>query len=449
MDAVKEYPRVLIVSRTEISETNSQGAALGNWFRDWPRDRLAHMYSSPEVTTEPFCGHNYLLTGRERRCGKLFDGFKYLAGRGGGAPKLKPDPAARQNPTWVGRRIRTLQRWGWKGLVDTGLYDIAFPVRLSPELMAWIADFRPDVVFAFITDLGYTQFALLLHDRLGIPVCLDIVDDWPNTHSRGTVLGRWIWPVVDRAFRQLLARSTICLTIGKEMERDYRSRYPGKFEALMCCDQPQRHLAAETRRKSPKDEITIAYCGNLGMNRWKTFLDLLDAVNGLRANGMNIGVNLYSTDYPPEAADAMRRYDWLRSMPTPPHDELPGILKGSDILFHSECFDEEFRDYVRLSISSKSQVYMIAGKPILVYGPPGVGVVNYAKEYGWAYVVDQPDRKVLQDAVLRLATDRDLCGKLVDAANKTFYANHDAATVREHLRGVLAETAADVQSHRA
>jgi glycosyltransferase involved in cell wall biosynthesis len=441
LNATQSYPRVLILSRTEISEFNSQGAALGGWFREWPKDRLAHMYSTTESTVDTFCGHNYVLTGRERRFGGLFDWFKRLAGRRGDAPQ-KNTPTLAKQAGRLSRWVRTLRQWGYKWLVDTGLYEVTFPARLSPQLLAWIDDFRPEVIYANVTDLGYTQFALLLHERLGIPVCLDIVDDWPNTHYQGGFPSSWVRPIVDRTIRRLLGESAICLTIGKEMERDYRSRYPGKFEALMCCDEPERFLTAQPRRNSPDDEITIAYCGNLALNRWKTFLDLLEAVDGLRAKGMQVGVNLYSSEYPHEAAEAMARHECLRFMPTPPHDEIPQIFKGSDILFHTEAFGDEFRYYVHLSISSKSQVYMISGTPILVYGPPEAGVVKYARDSGWAYVVDRPDRMLLQEAIVRLGKDRQLRGKLADAAKATFYENHNAVVVRERLRQLLSDIAA-------
>ena len=75
-----EYPRVLIISRTELTEFNSEGAAIGGWLHNWPKDRLAHMYSVTMESVTPMCGHHFLLTGRERRWGWLFNRLKSAAG---------------------------------------------------------------------------------------------------------------------------------------------------------------------------------------------------------------------------------------------------------------------------------------------------------------------------------------------------------------------------------
>ena len=36
---------------------------------------------------------------------------------------------------------------------------------------------------------------------------------------------------------------------------------------------------------------------------------------------------------------------------------------------------------------------MMCERPILVYGSPKTGVVDYARTYKWAYVVDEQDKK--------------------------------------------------------
>ena len=437
---IKHYPRVLILSRTEITEFNSQGAALGNWFHDWPKAKLAHLYSAPIGAREPFCGHSYLLTGRERRWGRLFDRLKREAVKQRAnhalAPQVKEMMTVR---TWLGEAVR---RGGKAALEDAGLRELLFSARLSKCLDEWVCRFQPDVVFAMVTDLGFMQFAQLLNERYQIPLCIEINDDWPNTLYRNSVFGFAMFPLVDRTFRRLLAQSSICLTIGKEMEREYKTRYKVQTEASMCCDEPERFLAADTRRVTPRDEITIVYCGQLINNRWKSMLDLFRAVEVLQSKGKNIGVSVYSSEVPPEAKAAFSGFPWLRYSRTLGHGEVAGILKGADILFHGEGFDSEYYDYIRYSVSSKVQLYMLSGVPILVYGPSGVGVVEYARNSGWAYVVDRQDPTVIEEVILRLASDAPLRGQIVAKALETFYENHDAHAVRERLRQILCQVAA-------
>lgn len=439
MDA--SFPRVLILSRTEITEFNSQGAALGNWFHDWPRDRLAHMFSAPAGARKPFCGHNYLLTGDERRWGTLFETSKRAAlrTRPGGAPTAQSDS---MRDLAAGLAAAAL-RGGKTALLDSGLWEVLFPPRLSSPLLEWVSGFRPDVVFAMVTDIGYMRFAQMLHMRYHLPLCVEVADDWPNTRYRDSALGFAMFPLVDRTFRRLVSRSSICLTIGKEMEREYRERYSGgRFEALMCCDEQPRFLAATPLRSAPSNQTTIVYCGGLPPNRWPSMLDLLRAVETLRAQGNDIGVSVFASEVSTDAKAAFSAFPWVRFAATPPHDEVPAILKGADVLFHCEGFDPKDHAYIRLSVSSKVQLYMLSGVPSLVYGPAGVGVVEYARHDGWAHVVDRRDPAVLQAAIMRLVTDASLRSQIVDRAGRTFEENHDAKIVRERLREVLCLAAA-------
>jgi glycosyltransferase involved in cell wall biosynthesis len=439
-DHDRSYPRVLILSRTEITEFNSQGAALGNWFHDWPKEKLAHLFSARRGAREPFCGYSYLLAGRERRWGRLFDRLKREGMKQRPnhdlSPHVKKVVTAR---TWLSEAV---QRVGKAMLVDTGLGELLFSPRLSKRMDEWICRFQPDVVFAMVTDLSFMRYAQMLNEHYQIPLCIEINDDWPNVLYRKSAFSFAMFPLVDRTFRRLLAKSSICLTIGKEMEREYKDRYKVHTEASMCCDEPERFLAAAARRVTPRDEITIVYCGGLFNNRWKSMLDLLRAVEALRSSGKNIGVSIYSSEMPPEAKAAFPDFPWVRYSGTLPHEEVAGILKGADILFHGECFDSEYYDYIRYSVSSKVQLYMLSGAPILVYGPSGVGVVEYARNSGWAYVVDCQDTTLIEEAILRLASDASLRGQIVAQALETFHENHDAHTVRERLRQILCQTSA-------
>ena len=145
-------------------------------------------------------------------------------------------------------------------------------------------------------------------------------------------------------------------------------------------------------------------------------LDLLEVVEGLWQQGVKVWVDVYSSYYPPEAAEALAGYPHLRFRPTPHSTAVPGILKGADILFHTESFDPTFRPYVRLSVSSKSQIYMLSRVPVLMYGPPEVSVVAYARETGGAYVVDRPDRTLLREEVVSLGRENELRERLVKRA---------------------------------
>jgi len=158
---------------------------------------------------------------------------------------------------------------------------------------------------------------------------------------------------------------------------------------------------------------------------------------------MQIELDIYS---PPAQAvplrDRLVRSDAIRLHDVIGDDETYFTrLAGADILLLPVNFDEHSKRYIRLSMPTKVPSYLVSGTPVLVYGPPGVAQVEYARTAGWGFVVDGRGVKALADAIGRLATDRALRHRLSAAAQRVVM-NHDATRVRSAFRAVLARAAA-------
>ena len=82
---------------------------------------------------------------------------------------------------------------------------------------------------------------------------------------------------------------------------------------------------------------------------------------------------------------------------------------------------------------SKMPEYLASGRPILVQAPPKSYLVRYAKQHGFAEIVDEPDVSAAACAVRRLATDSERRAELLRNAAVTLQ-RHDALRVVERLR---------------
>ena len=109
----------------------------------------------------------------------------------------------------------------------------------------------------------------------------------------------------------------------------------------------------------------------------------------------------------------------------------------ADILFLPYSFTEEDRPITLTSFPAKSADYFASGKPILVIGPKDSTLVRYACEFQCAEVVTDLDSTALQQAIGRLASDREYRHRLGSNAMKAFRANHDVARQRERLLEVV------------
>lgn len=110
-------------------------------------------------------------------------------------------------------------------------------------------------------------------------------------------------------------------------------------------------------------------------------------------------------------------------------EETLAAQRGADILFLPIAFSAN-KVVRRTAAPTKLPEYLSAGVPILVHAPPDAYVTRYAREHGFAEIVDSPEEAALARAVERLATDETRRAELVAAAARTFE-RHRAERVAE------------------
>ena len=205
----------------------------------------------------------------------------------------------------------------------------------------------------------------------------------------------------------------------------------------MMCDDRRRFDSASPIRVSDSSRISVVYAGSLGSERWQSIVDLCHAARDPDLVGFNVEVIALASAVPPEAMATLESLSNLRVLAAPSHDDLPRYLKGADVLFLPESFDPLQADTIRLSISSKSHLYMFSRRPILLYGASISGVVQYALREKWAYVVTSRDRRLLQQALRKLLTDPFTSNQLVQTGTEVASRNHEETFVRRKFREAI------------
>ena len=117
-------------------------------------------------------------------------------------------------------------------------------------------------------------------------------------------------------------------------------------------------------------------------------------------------------------------------------DELPRIQRSADILFLPMAFHTMRPLVPKTASPSKMPEYLVSGKPILVHAPEDCYLSHYAREEGFALVVDRLDPHLLKDAIVKLLEDKELCRNLIANAQRTSK-KHDAEKVSHDLQNYL------------
>jgi glycosyltransferase involved in cell wall biosynthesis len=430
------YPRVLLVYNSRINKADQHGVSIRGWFGDWPKENLAQIYSGGEEGEETFCKYNFKIGVNERRLGKYFF-------------KLKSSSFGQSSyPIVPGREFKTQKKISYWSLlktkisellINTGLWEIIFKPILSDEMIKFVKDFNPQIIYCQGYSLTFTWLPILLNNKFHIPICFQTGDDWPTYLYKDSPISFTIRPIIHRAVKSLLYKSSARLANSKLMANDYETRYGMSFQPLMMCDNLERFHSAISHRVVDDTTISIVYAGNLGQGRWLSIIELCEAAKLIQTGGINVMITAFATTIPPEAVNKLREVDNLQILPGPSHEELPSYLKGSDILYIAETFNPLLANEIRLSLSTKAHFYMMSEKPVLIYGSPRTGIVNYATEESWACIVQEQNLEKLSQALNNLITNKQYCTELVKKGLEVVSKYHSEKKVRKKVLTILSE----------
>jgi GT2 family glycosyltransferase/glycosyltransferase involved in cell wall biosynthesis len=440
------YPRMLIVYHNCINNADQHGVSIRGWFSDWPKDRLAQIYSGGESGSERFCGHVFKLGNQERRFGKLFFKLKSSSFRHAGLPvvQYEQQPTGKATLSYFG----LLKRATGRLLFNSGLWELIFQPKLSTELKQWVNDFRPEIIYCQGYTISFAWLPLMLSKEFALPICFQTGDDWPMNRYSKSPTSIIMTPIVRKAARDLIKRAVVRFSNGETMAHEYLKRYQVTFEPLMMGDDYSRFDIIKGRRLVDEKTISVVYTGSLGSMRCAPLIDLCLAAQELQTEGFVIVVTALATGVPPESVNELRCISNLTVLPAPSHEDLPAYLRGADVLFLPESFDEKQAASIRLSISTKAHLYMMSERPVLIYGHRITGIMDYARRTDWACRVDRKDRQFLKDALRRLITDKAYCRQLVSKGREIAIQQHDERVIREKIRRMLCDAVMGIQHPR-
>jgi glycosyltransferase involved in cell wall biosynthesis len=407
-----EFPRVLIISPTRLDAQTATGAAMASFFRGWPKDRIAQIYSNKvsefdHGVCEQYCYANSHL-----------------------------------------EKIPGVKKFGRITTELLGCHAVdRIRIRWN-DVLAWARRFRPEVVYyRAVEDPSFFKWLpLRLTKELGVPLVTHIMDDWPaRCEARcGAAKRRFLVPRLHRQLEDLFQNSVLNLSICEKMSRAFQDRYGVRFIPFhnsIDIDEWKDPRARPCQDAS--GPFRIVYTGSLAsdMQLWSV-KDLAEVVGELHKGGVHVGLELYGakwwlTNY----GRYLEGLPGVKHMGFVPSNEYPRILMEADLLALPINFDDESLAYIRYSMANKGPDYMASGTPILVYGPAESATVEYAASAGWGYVVAERDKEKLEKAVLDLMSDRERGFQLGQHARTLAFKKHDARIVRKRFQALLRKAA--------
>jgi glycosyltransferase involved in cell wall biosynthesis len=451
MEPGPAYPRVLILGPT-FDQVTGGGITLTNLFAGWPADRLA-LASFDPCSVEPAPADlQYRLGGAERPWIPLLR-FAGAIDRADGGPATEnvrggvggPSAAlSSQVPAGPLGQVRPLVKKGFHLLARSlGSEEVLRPMAASVRLIAWARDFRPDLLYTQLGDLGVCRLAMGMAAALGVPTAIHMMDDWPVAiYTRG-LLGRRLERETDAAMRRLVGRAAACIAISQAMADEYGARYGRQWSYFHNPVDPARWRAADAAARSSADarEFALVYSGRIGPGIEASVLDVCRAVAGLRRQGKRVRLDLHSPHFERSNDPRFAGIDGVHLHGAIPDADMAATLGAANALVLPFDFHGDAAAFARLSFPTKAPAYEATGVPILVYAPAGHAVAADAATRGWGYVVGEPDLDKLMEAVARLMQDGALRAELSRRALADVVERHEAGAVRARFAATLAEAA--------
>jgi len=255
---------------------------------------------------------------------------------------------------------------------------------------------------------------------------------WVDVYQEGRphFLERWVARKFERRIL-LSARKNYCMTpfLAEHLKR----KYGIDAEVLPL---PTELAPVEARRDEPearKGEITILYTGRIYSAQLDGIVDMVEALKLLPEFNIKLVLMTPSSREELEgkgiSGDDVIVFQGKR-------EDCIAMQRQADILFLPMAFKTTRPLVVNLSLPSKVLEYFAAARPILVHAPADSFVTHYAKEKGFAAVVDEPGPKRLAEAVREILESAEWRDTLVGKALATLR-EHDARTLSRRVQADL------------
>lgn len=324
---------------------------------------------------------------------------------------------------------RFVSRIHWLRAIFHFLSVFYLPFNIITRGRRIIRDEKVELLFAY-SDYGPALISVyLLHKLSGKPFSLHFYDLYYGNNLL------WFFSAIARYLEAKLFRDAQHISAMSEgLAAHYQRKY-GRDVAVIRNAIPIDSAHRPKTSRGHRQPYKIIYTGTIVWAQDGAIRNLVKAVNTISDHK----VVLYL--YTPHADEflesrglfASENVIFARGLPR----EMPAVHKSADILFVGLSFDTPYPVLINTSSPGKTCEYMISGTPILLHAPPDSYISTYAKQYGFACVVDQNDVESLKDGIERLISNRPYAEQLVSNAWTTAIANHNAEEVSANLQKYL------------
>lgn len=397
-------PKVLIFGQSFNANTGG-GVTLTNLFGGWDKDDLAVVCTShANGNISPKICDNYYFIGSDEVHYKFPFNYFQRYSPSGRLP-IRNTPVNEYfsfKPSW---REMIIYKVLYPMLEWSGLMHVISKMEVTSNLLKWVDDFSPDILYLQASTRESLLFAIQLTQELRIPVIIHQMDDWVSTiGSNGLASGFWNRKI-NREFKELVHLSDLCLSISDHMGAEYQKRYGSPFKTY--------HNPVDLDFWESKGDVepfstleySILYAGRTGFGIATSLKSFADVVERFNENS-EIRIKFYI-----QTAEELvwtNNYKHTIHRKLIPYEKLPELFQSMDFLLLPCDFSEKAIKFLKYSMPTKAPEYMITGTPIIIFAPEETAIFQYGNEANWAFTINSDDPDIIYSRLKEIVSNNEL-----------------------------------------
>jgi len=249
-----------------------------------------------------------------------------------------------------------------------------------------------------------------------------------------------VFAPVDGAFQSAILAGTRCLLVQNQYMAEEIKRENGRDSAVVGIALPTGAKLGENNSQawpSIPGELRIVFTGNVYLAHFDALARVLESLESPRLQHVSLHI------YGGTAESYLRDQGLVGRMHVHGHvsgEELTRVQREADILLQPMAWESPTPQLVMAAAPTKTAEYLASGRPILIHAPPGSYLAQLARDDEFAALVDQPDTRAIEEAILRIEEDAAFRAKITANALRTADRLYSPAATVEHFVDIFNST---------
>ena len=390
--------RILLISNNPLSNTGSNGRTMLNMLGHFKKDEILNFFVS---------GDNPAFESA------LFYRIKDI-------DVLKNKKPFGSNLIQEDKRVYNTKKSSKESVFKYFIRSLIWSKKsIKSELLTVALDFKPDRIVLQCGDSDFLiNISVWLSYKIGIPLISYNSEDyifksWNYIEKKNhlSLFFKIFMKRLRKSYDSLYKKGKSFIYLTDSLKDLYLSKYPN-HNALVIYNSSNLNQVTNYNKNGD-----IVYCGNVGVGRHKSLIDLSDHLY----KKFNKKIKIYSQITDDSILNALKNCKTLNYVGNVSYSECVAIQKNSSFLIFVESFDEYYLKDTRNAFSTKIADSLMLGIPVIALLPESSFAFKYLSENECAIVASSLDTLNRQISLL----DENKLHSIVFNAINTAEKNHN------------------------